>query len=71
MPKTSRIHKFIAKITPLQKVQIVLFEFRAHLALQLERSPLRHSLSYDSTGDRPSCCAGYTLNPDSFVQYVG
>ena len=40
MPKTSRIHKLMAEITPLQKVQIVLSGFRAHLALQLERSPL-------------------------------
>ena len=71
MPKTSRIYKLMAEMTPLQKVQFVLSGFRAHLALQLERSLLSHGQSYDSTRDRPTCFASYTLNPESFVQYAG
>ena len=40
MAKSFLFHKFIDGITPLQKVQFVLFGFRAHLALQLEQSRL-------------------------------
>ncbi|MCH8173079.1 MAG: hypothetical protein IIA70_07210 [Proteobacteria bacterium] len=40
MDKTLRNYKLMAEITPLQKVQFVLFGSRAYLALHLERSPL-------------------------------
>ena len=43
----------MAEIASVCKVQFVLFGFRAHLALHLERSPSSHSNSYDSAGDRP------------------
>ena len=43
MVKFSDIQKFMAEMVQVCKVQFVLFEFGAHLALQLERSPLSHS----------------------------
>ncbi len=43
MVKFNSMHKLMAKIKPNQKVQFVLFGFRAYLALRLDRSPLSHS----------------------------
>ena len=40
MVKFNNIQKFMAEIIQVCKVQYVLFGFRAHLTLQLERSPL-------------------------------
>ncbi len=40
MVKFNNIQKFMAEIVQVCKVQFVLFGFRAHLTLQLERSPL-------------------------------
>ena len=40
MVKLINIQKFMAEIAQVCKVQFVLFGFRAHLALQVERSPL-------------------------------
>ena len=71
MVKFKIIQKFMAEIVQVCKVQFVLFGFRAHLTLQLERSPLSHSPNYDSARDRPTCFASYSLNPESFVHYAG
>ena len=71
MAKYNPIQKVMAEISSIQKILFVLFGFRAHLALHLERSPSSHSYGYDSAGDRPSYFASSTLNPESFVQYTG
>jgi hypothetical protein len=52
-------------------LRFVLFEFRPNLALHLERSPLKHSYGYASTGDRPSCLASYALLLEPFMKYAG
>ncbi len=69
--KILQIQKLMTDKYALQIMQFVLFGFRAHLTLHLERSLLSHSLSYDPARDRPSCFASYTLNPESFAQYAG
>ncbi len=71
MVKLNNIQKHMAEIVSMQKVQFVLFGFRAYLTSHLERSPLSHSYRYDSARDRPTCFASYTLIPESFVQYAG
>ncbi len=45
--------------------QPVLFGSWPTLALHLDRSPLRHSYSYASAGDRPICFARATQNSES------
>ena len=71
MTKFDPIQKLMDEIAPIQKVLFVLFGFRAHLALHLERSPLSHSYGYDSARDRPTCFASSTLIPESFMHYAG
>ena len=71
MAKFNLMQNIMVDIAPVQKLLIVLFGFRAYLALHLERSPSSHSNGYDSAGDRATCFASSTLNPESFVQQVG
>ena len=52
-------------------LRFVLFGFITKLASHLERSPLIHSLGYESAGDRPTCLATLPLKSKSFVQYPG
>ena len=52
-------------------LQFVLFGFMNNLASHLGRSPLIHSYSYESAGDRPTCFANLSINPKSFMQYAG
>jgi hypothetical protein len=57
-------------------LRFVLFEFRPNLALpntllNWERSPLKHSYGYASTGDRPSCLASFALLLEPFMNYAG
>jgi len=53
------------------RLQFVLFGFTNNLASHLERSPLMHSYSYASVGDRPTCFASLPLKSKSFMQYPG
>ena len=55
----------------LNLLQIVLFGFMNNLASHLERSPLIHSYSYESAGDRPTCFARLPINSKSFMQNAG
>ncbi len=71
MIKFNFIQKFMVEIAPIQKILFVLFGFRAHLTLHLERSPSSHSNGYDLADDRPSCFASFNLNSESFMQQVG
>ncbi len=46
-------------------------EIRKNLAANLERSPLSHSYSYGSAGDRPTLFARFSLSFVPFMQYAG
>lgn len=71
MTKSNYIHELLPKVTAVHKIQLVLFEFRAHLALHLGRSPLSNRYNYYFAGDRPICFASLTLIPESFMQDAG
>ena len=53
------------------RLQFVLFGFTCKLASHLARSPLIHSLGYESAGDRATCLANLPLNSESFMQHPG
>ena len=55
----------------LNGYRLYLNEIRKNLAANLERSPLSHSYSYDSAGDRPTLFARFPLNFIPFMQYPG
>jgi len=52
-------------------ISLYLNEFRKNLAAKLDRSPLIHSYSYASAGDRPTLFAIFLLSFVPFMQYTG
>jgi hypothetical protein len=61
------LHRIDIKIL---NASLYLNEIRKNLTANLERSPLTHSLSYGSAGDRSTLFARFPLSFVPFMQYA-